>query len=781
MTLVTERPSADALVPRQHGHRAPRRWRSGLVGLVQLCAALCAFHVSVLERRQGSATVVALLFLLLVPGHLTVKALRLRPAQALLHLVYSLAGSITGLLAVVLAVRALAGPWHIAHPLATGPMVIGTDILVLLLAAVAAVRRVPISVRVPSRLPASSALLLLPLVTGAGAQLLENDGQDWLVILGLVGSGGALVWAYFQAKQASDGHERRVLAVLTACTLSMMWSYSLRSKGVYGFDVQQEYASARMTAGALAWNPVRGSAYDAMLSITALPTALWQMTGLSVIDSFKVLFPVVFSVYPAAIYVVSRRWLRPVTALVCTCLVFFTSSMAAQMPALGRQEIGLVLFVALLAAAFDTSLPRRSAQVFVLWLGAGMVVSHYSTTYVALGAFLLTRLISLVQRLFRQRTSYRAVLGLPVVVLLFAFSGWWTFGFTHSGQNVNSFTSKVGSTGAQVLPNSSHQSLVSAWLSGNVTADVAPQTYFDAIDKNYTQTHAWLKPYRKSVQQEFTATASSAPTARPWQPGLAAPRTLAVTLVHQATNLLMGVGAVATFVLLKRRRLDPELSAMATAMFLLTLMVRVSGSASFSYNPERLAMQSAAVLVIPLGLLAQWLGRQGSRWRPFGLRWAIKDDTPRRAAGAFAFLLLVVVFVDASGLGQRASGGTVPGNLSTTGEFAERFHADDQDIAAANWIAATARPALIVFADRYGALTVQTRQKNGHYGLFPDLAPGTIDQRGLVFASTTNVVDGRARGTTPDGLASSTYTFPATFLDKYKAVVFDTGWARVYS
>jgi uncharacterized membrane protein len=409
-----------------------------------------------------------------------------------------------------------------------------------------------------------------------------------------------------------------------------------------------------------------------------------------------------------------------------------------------------------------------------------MVVSHYSTTYVALGAFLLTRLISLVQRVFRQRPSYRSVLGLPVVILLVAFSGWWTFGFTHSGTNVSMFADKVGANGAQILPNNgSNQSLLTAWLSGNVTSDVPPATYFAAIDSNYAATHAWLTPFPKSAQAEFPATASSAPVARAWQPGLSAPRAIATTVVHQATNLAMGLGALAMCLLLKRRRLDPEITAMAMAMFVMTAVIRLSGSASFAYNPERLAMQTGAVLVVPLGLLLQWAARKVVALRRSGRY--VKPDTPRRALGTLAFLLLAGLFADASGLSQRAAGGTQPGNLSSTGEFAERFHADSQDLAAARWVASSTRPGLNVFADRYGALLVQSQQRNSHYGLFPDLAPGTIDEHSLVFASTTNVVDGRARGTTPDGLLSSTYAFPAAFLDKYKAVVFDTGWARVYS
>lgn len=749
-----------------------------LVGAAQLLIAVGGFHLAVLERSQGSATLIALGFLLTVPGVLVLKALALRPQRMSSHLVYAVGASIAAMLAVILAVRALAPVLHLAHPLATEPMLLGIDALMLLLAAIAAARGVPLGLSLPRRVPNGAWLLGLPLLTAAGTEVLENRSTSWLVIVGLCASGVALLWSFFQTRK---GREDLVLMVLYCCALSMMWSFSLRSKGLYGFDVQQEYAAFRATAQTLSWNPVAGSSYQAMLSITALPTALWQLTGLSGEDSYKILFPALFSLYPVGIFVLSRRWLRPMTALVGTCLVFFTASMAAQMPALGRQEIGLILFVGMLLAAFDQGFPRRSAQVLALWLGLGMVVSHYSTTYVALGAFLLTRLISLGQRVLRRRASYRAVLGLPMVLALIAFSAWWTVSFTKSDQNVTSFASTVSSQGAQVLPNSG-QSLLVRWLAGNVTEDVAPRVYFDDVEQSYAQTHPFLLPFMPSVQADFPAKAETAPTVRPWQPGLALPRKVATTAVRQGTNVALAIGSLGlTVLLLRRRRIDPELAAMALAMFTVTMAVRVSGSAAFAYNPERLAMQTGAVLVVPLGLVAQSARRRLNALYPAAKRWGIKHDTPNRAAGVIAFALLAIVYVDASGLGARTDGGSPPGNLSTTGEYAERFHSNDQDVASANWIAKVARPDLIVFADRYGALTVQTHQKSTRYGLFPDLTPGTLDQRGLVFASTSNILDGRARGTTPDNLVDSTYEFPTAFLDKYKALVFDTGSARVYS
>lgn len=773
MTIAPVRPPA-----RHRVEPAPRRRRSlrWLAGPAQLAAAVLVFHLAVLERQQGSATLVGLAFLLFVPGVLLLDALALRPARAAAQLVYTVGASIAFLLAVILAVRALAPVLDIARPLATYPMVVGVDVGLLILTVAAGFRRQLRAVPIPSRLPASSALLLIPVAVGMGAEMLENRNSLWLLVTSLLAAGTALVWSYFQARQ---GREGRVMLVIYSCALTLLWSYSLRSKGMYGFDIQQEFGAYQATAHSLAWNSVPGSAYSAMLSITALPTLLWQLTGLSGSSCFKLLFPALFALYPVGIYVLSRRWLRPVTALLCTSLLFLTASVASQLPALGRQEIGLLLFVAILVAAFDTSLRRLPAQALVLLLGLAMVVSHYSTAYVALGAFVAARLISLLLGLFRQRPSYRAVLGLPIVALLVAWSAYWTIGVTHSGQNVSQFAGTVSTSGAQVLPNA-HQSLLVRALAGNLTAAVPPQTYFDSIDRTYALSHTWVKPYSAAQQKQFAAVASSAPTVRPWQPGIEMPWRIATTAVRQVTNLLIVAGTLSMVVLMRRRRLDPELVAMSLAMLLISLAVRISGSASFAYNPERLALQTAAVLVVPLGLVVQVLRRRLSLLYPAGRRLGIKADTPQRLAGTLGVALLALVFLDASGLGARAMGGVPPGNLATTGEYVERFRATDQDLAAARWMAGLNEPHLLIYADRYGGLILESQEATAGHGLLTDLAPGTIDRRAMVFASTSNIVNDRARGTTPDGLMSSTYAYPTAFLDANKAVVFDTGWTRIY-
>jgi len=770
-------PRPDDVAPAPAGRRRGPRRRDWSVsgGLVQLALAVVAFHVAVvvqLDGPQPSATVVALAYVLLVPGTVALRALGLRPRGVAPTLVYTVTASLALLLAALLGVNQLGPSRGIAEPLATGPVVLSLDAVTLLLAVVAVVRRTTRPMDVPRRVSPAGVVLVVPLVVAAGTQLVENRGTGMLVGVGLVAAGGVLLWALREARAGRDGH---VVLALYCVALALMWSFSLRSRALYGFDVQQEFAAFRTTGEALRWTPLDGDPYSAMLSITALPTALWQATGLDPLLIYKALFPAVFALYPAAVYLLARQWLRPTVALLGTSLVFLTGTMASQMPALARQEIGLVLFAGMLLAAFDRSLGRRGAQQLVLLLGVAMVVSHYSTTYVAIGTLVAARIVALGMRLMR-RSTRRPVISLPLTLLLAAWCVVWTGPVTNSASNVTSFAEDVSTNGAKVLPGGG-DSFISKWLSGNVAVTATPRDYFDTVAPMYGVKYPWLADYTFSegVQAQFPAVASAPPADRAVVPGLLAPMGLATTLLRQLSNGAIVIGVVGVLIMLRRRRLDSEVASLVVALLTVTVAVRFSGSASFAYNPERLAMQTSALLVVPLGIVVQRLHRI--------LRGHRDGRRPRVGAGVAAALAVGVmglVFLDASGLGARLAGGPARGNLTASGEYAERFHATDEDLAAAQWLTERRRDDSIIFADRYGALTLQFSEGRDHSGIFPDLAPGTLDTRGFVFASSSNILNGRARGTTPDNQMSSTYRFPTAFLDTYKAVVFDTGTARIY-
>ena len=107
-------------------------------------------------------------------------------------------------------------------------------------------------------------------------------------------------------------------------------------------------------------------------------------------------------------------------------------------------------------------------------------------------------------------------------------------------------------------------------------------------------------------------------------------------------------------------------------------------------------------------------------------------------------LFLGGFIVNTRGLIGAVLGGGTATNLANSGEDYERFYRTAQEVAAATWLGSEARPGQLVYADRYAELSLAAMTELGST-VIQDVTPLTINQHAWVYASTSNIVDGRAR------------------------------------
>ena len=164
---------------------------------------------------------------------------------------------------------------------------------------------------------------------------------------------------------------------------SLLLATSLRGWTITGHDIQAEFLAFRLTDDAQRWQMgALENAYNACLSVNILPTVLAQTTGLSGEVVFKVLLQLVFALVPVLTFLYSRRFLSRRLALVATTFTMAFPTFFTDMPYLVRQEMAFFFLALLLLAATD----RRTTwqRPMVALFGLGVVLSHYSTTYVML-------------------------------------------------------------------------------------------------------------------------------------------------------------------------------------------------------------------------------------------------------------------------------------------------------------------------------------------------------------------------------------------------------------
>ncbi|MDX6254555.1 MAG: hypothetical protein QOJ11_889 [Frankiales bacterium] len=735
-----------------------RQVSAGLVGLAVL-------DLAVLGRHSISLSILVLGIMFVVPGALLLRALGIL-LEGARWLVCAVGASIALLTFMVLAVNQLLPPFGNDRPLTTGPLLTGLNVLLVGLAAACLIVRAGLPRPRIEAPPVAAVTLLAPLLAAGGVERIDNDKGITLLVAALSVSGLSMLAVLILRGRSA---RRAAPWVLYSAYLALLLSYSMHGPSLYGFDIQQEFGTFQATHAAARWVVMPGNAYAALLSITALPTALAELTGFGDVWIFKIVYPALFGLMPVGVYVLATRWLRPKTAFLGASLVVLQAALVPEIPALARQEIGLLLFIALLLVAFTPRLPRVRSQLLLLVLALGLVLSHYSTGYItvlALVGITVLRWIFVAFGRLRRRSGPRSkpVFALLVVVAMAAASYTWNGPITHSTGNVSSFGTTLATEGVQILPNKGN-SLLQTWLGGNVTQDVPPKQFFADAAAKYGPLRTWLIPYGKGAQANFPAVASTASSGPGLLPSAATPWGGLVTTSRQLVNLGFVVGAVLLLVRLRRRKTDLDLGLLVVVLLGVTALARVSSSFANAYNPERLALQTSCVLVVGLGVLLESLQAKISR-----------GSLGRAAIATGATGLLFVAYADSSGL-VPALTGSAPGNLQTRGEYHERFYTSAQDMAAARWLGDNRKKDAPIFTDRYGLLTLLA-DSGVTDGLFSDLTPKTLDQRAYVFAPSRNIVDGRARGGIGDEL--STYVYPTVFLNRYKSLIYSTGTSEVF-
>lgn len=275
------------------------------------------------------------------------------------------------------------------------------------------------------------------LLSIVGAVRLNNGAGGGVALLAQLVAAASLATLMFR-REGTIGRDIRGLALIAT---SLLLATSLRGWGITGHDIQAEYFSFKLTNADQHWSMhILQNAYNACLSVNILPTVIAQTTGLSGVTVFKVLLQLVFALVPVLTYLLSRRYLPRRLALAAAVFTMAFPTFFTDMPYLVRQEVAFFFLALLLLAATEPDQPARRLRWMVGVFGVGVVLSHYSTTYVMIIGLVLGLVVLLVWRLLSLRFGGidnghgPLVLLSPVVVVFLAFASLvWAGPATHTG------------------------------------------------------------------------------------------------------------------------------------------------------------------------------------------------------------------------------------------------------------------------------------------------------------------------------------------------------------
>ncbi len=725
-----------------------------------MVAGIAAIAALVPARELWPAQLALLGLLLVVPGFALLRAVRVPPRAVAATPIYVPAASIVVLLAAGLAVDLIGPQIGVDAPLRTLPLLISVETLCAALVLIAAIPSPrPRDLRPRFALPRARDLwpVVLILASAAGAARLTTGHGPGLAIAATIVCFVVAAVAFVIAPRLT---RTQIAILLYGVGLALVWSFSLRTGSVVGWDITSEYHVVQATQAAGVWHVSHPSDnYSALLSLTVLPAVLHGIAGVSDLALLKAVYPALWAIYPVIAFMIARRHLASRYALLAGLLILTPSAFLGDMPTFARQEIALLLFGALVALLLDTSVPRWPRLSLSVLLGVGVVVSHYSTAYFMIGALgvavLLQFVVSLVRPVSRADVGFVCVLA-----TLVAASFLWYGPITNAGGNVGGLSNALASNGVAVL------------RTDLLRGDPAPPainaaTYTREVVSAYAVELPTIMPLADAALPEYQLKDASTPQPPPRAPGLANSLTV---LTHVLAPILVLVSVLAAMLLVVRRQTPAilrQLAYIAVGTVPLLVAVHISRTIAAQYGSDRVALQA----LLPLSIAVGWAAQQGVR--------RLHQQLLRSVAVGVITVALLVLVSNSSGLTGATLGSSTPINLASSGTQYEQLNITAPELASAQWLGSMTVSHSPVYADAFGSIRLFLESGNG-VEVLGDLAPQVIDRHAWVYASARNIVDGRAESNAPNNNDDVTYQFPLAFLSDNFNTVYANGSSEVF-
>ena len=768
--------------------KTARPWHlySGL--LVATAVALSGVHLPWLVPFAG------VWLLLGLPCQLLFAKLDWPTATAAERLVYALVTAVLLVMIVGLGLNTLLPHVGVDRPLARVPVVLAADAVALALLAWRRDRwrwgatRWPKLGRPDQLVLAGSVAAVLGSV--AGANRLNNGAGGGVSLAALAAAGAVFALLFAWRARLRPGS---LVAAIYLIGLALLLLTSLRGWYVTGHDVQREFGVFQLTSAAQRWDVASfRDPYNACLSITVLPTMLIKVTRLADPYVYKALFQLLFAATPVCVYLLARRFGSTGMALLATLYFLAFPTFFSDLPFLDRQEIAFLFLGAALLLITNAGLrPAQRSRWFVAF-GVGMVVSHYSTTYVFVGVLLLAWLALALLRLVaprlptrfhwlgqptvgaeRRRLEPGGAISLRLVVVLVGVLACWSGPVTHTGGQA---ALTLRTTVHQIVDGPSTRSTDVSYSLFSPSRETPQQRLDEYAAKSVPRTAAdrarGTYPPLASVDRYPTPVLTQ-PTLPLTGLGRAVDRLgidvvslnrLVRQLAAKLIQLLMGLGLLAVLLGFRRRLLaSPELTLLALASGVVVLSQVVLPAVSADYGVLRSLQQAlfclAPFLALGTVLAVRWLGR----W-----------------AGAAAAVIGGVFFASLTGLVPQLLGGYPPQlQLNNAGQYYDVYYVHGTEVSAVAWLrgqACSSRTEVQseVLSDR---LTFGCARYAGAAPI-NDIYPTLLRQDTYVFLGEANVR--RHQATAPMDGDIVTYRYPTRLLDATRNLVYANQSVAIY-
>lgn len=597
------------------------------------------------------------------------------------------------------------------------------------------------------------------LFTIFGTTLLNNEKSNFFSLLSILLVPVILVLVAFFNKTINS---KVFPFVIFFVAVNLMLLYSLRSWHVNGFDITQELNIFGFTDERNKWVlEVFKDPYNACLSITIFPKILYELFNIPIEYIFKIVFPIIAAFIPVVIYLIFTKFTDNLKAFLGA--VFFTIQIqfVFQMPALTRQCLALLLFTLMIEVLLNGRITKFKNTIVAV-LGTGMILSHYSTTYLAILLLVFMYMGTKAYIWFFKSKTIRNNLKFTTLTYLVLFTFLWNAILTDTADNVFTTVSRTFFSINKIFSSELRSEKVIKSISfSEIDKEKILTGYYTDVDTRYKT--SVNEVYSNLNLNGYPIILTDPEILQRYEP-LVAPANLlfhiVVPLIFRVTLL---IGLWHLFTIFRKSSSAMEFGLLSFASVSLLFSIIVLPYLSMNYNVERLYQQGLIFLSLPI------------IWGFYtGLKFLDK-----KAITVIATLLISTYYLVNIGLIDRVFLGVPSVLLDNTGEHYDRYYIYDTEADSMVWMDENVQKGDRVYADRYALLRIKALSQNIPYpNVIQEVLPITIFKNSYVYSSRTNTVKEKTFANFNETIIN--YNYPTDFLNETKGVVYTNGDTKVY-
>ncbi len=653
--------------------------------------------------------------------------------------------------------------------------------------------------------------IFLMMLSIYGTIALNNGGTNTITMTMLF-----LMTAYifFLAKYHEKIDQNAILTSVFFVSLALLFMTSLRGFYVTGHDIQREFFVFQLAKDLGYWNmSMYKDAYNACISITILPTIISNMLAFSDFYIYKVLYQVLFAFVPVIVYLISINWATKIISLLSSIYFISFPTFFQDMPFLIRQEIAFLFFGGMLLVLFNKYIDLKIRRILFIVFGAGVILAHYSTTYVVLFIFGLTVAFIPVFRWAIDKSKERGLLKVTsfdviygkkhferrkinvlMVSILLGLSIVWTSGITNTDGHLKDVVGEMvgaienGFGGGRSVDALSFFTFrtpdAEADFDGYIKNEVndvrksLPDKYFDDDKVSIYRNIKSVKMFRLP-KTEFGSNVSVLGYE------LSDISSFIGSLLVKLFEISVFIGLV--YVVFRRRlvgSMDSEYYTLAVFSGVFVGMNIVLPVLSVEYGVFRSLLQALFVLspfivigVFFIGSFVRYFYLLIKRYILYG---------SEMIAPSFSFdnkvpiLFSIIFFLYSTSFMAQAMGNNYPRiHLNNVGDDYNHFLITKDEEDAILWLKERSEKNITNFpliqADRYGQKKLESVIRTNMSG---SIYPGVVMKDSYVFLTSANTLERKAVVSYKGDII--TYTYPVRFLESNKDLVYQNDTVRIY-